>query len=200
MLPSRRTSGREPGPARSHPLVLAPFFAADGAPLGFVHPAEPTHDDFPNQAEALLLETLAELTVVGLEIVQARVLEHAAVVVAEAQRRQLEDLLAASAQVRGYYSLDEVLAEIARAMTTAGGFGRAAIYLLMPGRGSRGRCDLRPQPGRERPTAGEHGDAHGIRSAHATGDACEPVVPVRPPPVPDAPGAQREDEHAGPRQ
>ena len=68
----------------------------------------------------------------GLEIVQARVLEHAAVVVAEAQRRQLEGLLAASAQVRGFYSLDEVLAEIARAMTTAGGFGRAAIYLRMP--------------------------------------------------------------------
>jgi diguanylate cyclase (GGDEF)-like protein len=133
MLPSRKAGGRDPGPARLLPLVFAPFFAADGAPLGFVHPAEPTHDDFPNQPEALLLETLAELTVVGLEIVQARVLEHAAVVVAEAQRRQLEDLLAASAQVRGYYSLDEVLAEIARAMTTAGGFGRAAIYLLMPG-------------------------------------------------------------------
>ena len=53
-------------------------------------------------------------------------------VVAEAQRRQLEDLLAASAQVPGDYSLDEVPGEIARAMTTAGGFGRAAIYLRMP--------------------------------------------------------------------
>jgi len=130
MLPSRKSDA--PGSARSRPLVLAPFFAADGEPRGFLHPAEPTHEDFPTLREALLLETLAELTVVGLEIVQARVLEHAAVVVAEAQRRQLEDLLAASAQVRGYYSLDEVLAEIARAMTTAGGFGRAAIYLLMP--------------------------------------------------------------------
>ena len=65
-------------------------------------------------------------------MVRSRALEHAAVVVVEAQRRQLEDLLAASAQVRGYYSLDEVLGEIARAMTTAGGFGRAAIYLRMP--------------------------------------------------------------------
>jgi diguanylate cyclase (GGDEF)-like protein len=131
MLPSRRSGAS--GRALSSPLVLAPFFGVDGEPLGFVHPAEPTHDDFPTPREAVLLETLAELTVVGLEIVQAKVLEHAAVVVAEAQRRQLEDLLAASAQVRGYYSLDEVLAEIARAMTTAGGFGRAAIYLLMPG-------------------------------------------------------------------
>jgi len=113
-------------------LWLVPLFGADSEPVGLLHPADPRHDDFPTAREALLLETLAELTVVGLEIVQARAVEHAAVVVAEAQRRQLEDLLAASAQVRGYYSLDEVLGEIARAMTTAGGFGRAAIYLRMP--------------------------------------------------------------------
>jgi len=115
------------------PLLLVPLIGADGALLGLVHLAESLREDFPNPREILLLETLAELTVVGLEIVRARVLEHAAVVVAEAQRRQLEELLAASAQVRGYYSLDEVLGGIARAMTTAGGFGRAAIYLRMPG-------------------------------------------------------------------
>ena len=127
-------AGRTAAP-RSHqsdPLLFAPLMGADGEPLGLLYPADPLHDDFPTSREALLLETLAELTVVGLEIVRARALEHAAVVVAEAQRRQLEDLLAASAQVRGYYSLDEVLGEIARAMTTAGGFGRAAIYLRMP--------------------------------------------------------------------
>ena len=117
---------------KSGPLVVGLLVGADGEPVGFLHPSDPTDDDFPTAREALLLEMLAELTVVGLEIVRARVLEHAAVVVAEAQRRQLEDLLAASAQVRGYYSLDEVLGEIARAMTTAGGFGRAAIYLRMP--------------------------------------------------------------------
>ena len=117
----------------SRPLLLVPLVGADGEALGFLHPADPLRDDFPNPREVLLLETLAELTVVGLEIVRARALEHAAVVVAEAQRRQLEELLAASAQVRGYYSLDEVLSGIARAMTSAGGFGRAAIYLRMPG-------------------------------------------------------------------
>lgn len=130
MLPARTAArrSRQPGP-----LVFAPLMGADGEPLGLLCPDDPQRDDFPTSREALLLEMLAELTVVGLEIVRGRVLEHAAVVVAEAQRRQLEDLLAASAQVRGYYSLDEVLGEIARAMTTAGGFGRAAIYLRMPG-------------------------------------------------------------------
>lgn len=130
LLPAR-TSGRRS--RESAPLVLAPLTGAEGEPIGLLHPAEPGHDRFPTSREALLLEMLAELTVVGLEIVRARVLEHAAVVVAEAQRRQLEDLLAASAQVRGYYSLDEVLGEIARAMTTAGGFGHTAIYLRTPG-------------------------------------------------------------------
>ena len=116
----------------SSPLLFAPLVGADGEPLGLINPADPLRGPFPAPRQALLLETLAELTVVGLEIVRARAVERAAVAVAEAQRRQLEDLLSASAQVRGYYSLDEVLSEIARAMTTAGGFTRVAIYLRMP--------------------------------------------------------------------
>ena len=112
--------------------MFAPLIGLDGELLGLLHPADPLNGPFPGPRQTLLLETLAELTVVGLEIVRARAVERAAVAVAEAQRQQLEDLLAASAQVRGYYSLDEVLREIARAMTTAGGFSRAAIYLRMP--------------------------------------------------------------------
>ena len=125
-------SSTAPGSPRSGPLLFAPLIGADGDPLGLLIPADPRSGPFPGPRQALLLETLAALTVVGLEIVRARAVERAALAVAEAQRRQLEDLLAASAQVRGYYSLDEVLREIAQAMTTAGGFRRAAIYLRMP--------------------------------------------------------------------
>lgn len=117
---------------RSCSLVFAPLIGKDGETLGLLNPADPLHGPFPGPRETRLLETLAELIVVGLEIVRARAVERASVAVAQAQRRQLEDLLAASAQVRGYYSLDEVLREIARAMTTAGGFRRAAVYLRMP--------------------------------------------------------------------
>ncbi len=113
-------------------LLFAPLIGADGEPVGLLNPDDPLSGELPTPRQALLLETLAELTVVGLEIVRARAVERATVAVAEAQRRQLEGLLAASAQVRGQFSLDEVLGEIARAMTTAGGFGRAAIYLRMP--------------------------------------------------------------------
>jgi diguanylate cyclase (GGDEF)-like protein len=80
-----------------------------------------------------MLETLAELTVVGLEIVRARATERAARAIAEAQRGQLEALMAASARVRGDMALDQVLQGIARAMSNAGGFLRAAIYLLVGG-------------------------------------------------------------------
>ena len=79
-------------PRRSRPLLFVPLVAVDGSVLGLLHPIDPKGEGGPSPRQALLLETLAELTVVGLEIVQARVLEHAAVVVAEAQRRQLEDL------------------------------------------------------------------------------------------------------------
>ena len=113
-------------------LLLAPLIGADGEAVGYLNPHDPATGELPTARQALLLETLAELTVVGLEIVRARAIERAAVAVAEAQRQQLEGLLAASAQVRGQFSLDEVLSEIAKAMTTAGGFGRAAIYLRMP--------------------------------------------------------------------
>ena len=106
LLPAR-TSGRRSRESAS--ACLAPLVGADGRAARAACIRLTRSRRLPTSREALLLETLAELTVVGLEIVRARVLEHAAVVVAEAQRRQLEDLLAASAQVRGYYSLDEVL-------------------------------------------------------------------------------------------
>ena len=113
-------------------LLFALLLGAAGEPVGLLNPHDPLSGELPTPRQALLLETLAELTVVGLEIVRARAIERAAVAVAEAQRLQLEGLLAASVQVRGQFALDEVLSEIAKAMTTAGGFGRAAIYLRMP--------------------------------------------------------------------
>ncbi len=88
----------------------------------------------PSPRRALLLETLAELTVIGLGIFRMRTLEQASAAVADARHRHLEtlleSLLAAGIRIRGSLALDDVLSEIAVAMTTAGGFGRAAIYLL----------------------------------------------------------------------
>jgi len=112
-------------------LLFAPLVGSDGQAIGFINPDDPLSGELPALEQALMLETLAELTVVGLEIVRARATERAARAVAEAQRTQLEALMAASARVRGDMALDEVLHGIARAMTSAGGFRRAAIYLLV---------------------------------------------------------------------
>jgi len=114
-------------------LLFAPLVGSDGKAIGFINPDDPLSGELPALDQALMLETLAELTVVGLEIVRARATERAARAVAEAQRTQLEVLMRASARVRGDIALDEVLQSIARAMTNAGGFRRAAIYLLVEG-------------------------------------------------------------------
>jgi diguanylate cyclase (GGDEF)-like protein len=111
-------------------LLFAPLIGSDGEAIGFINPDDPLSGDLPVPEQALMLETLAELTVVGLEIVRARSTERAARAIAEEQRTQLEALMAASARVRGDMAIDEVLQSIVRAMSNAGGFNRAAIYLL----------------------------------------------------------------------
>ena len=113
-------------------LLLVPMVDGTGRTVGFFSPDDPLSGDLPSTAEALLLESLVELTEIGLETVRARSEAQRALAVAEAQRGQLEALLVASVQVRGRGALGEVLGEIARSMTEAAGFRRAAIYTLEP--------------------------------------------------------------------
>jgi len=118
-----------------HPaaLLLAPLVAADGRVIGFINPDDPLSGRLPSTGEIAVLEAFAHLAVVALEVVRGRAAERSRLQVADAQRRQLEGLLAAGASVRGHLALGDVLSEIALAMTGAGGFRRAAIYLLDAG-------------------------------------------------------------------
>ena len=122
----------EEGSWRRGSLLLAPMVDGAGRTVGFFSPDDPVSGDLPTVAEALLLESLVELTEIGLETVRSRNEAQRALAVAEAQRGQLEALLVASVQVRGRGALGEVLGEIARSMTEAAGFRRAAIYTLEP--------------------------------------------------------------------
>ena len=114
-------------------LLFAPLVDPAGRVIGFLNPDDPLSGELPPAEQGLMLETLAELTVVGLQVIRARAIERAARAVAEAQRGQLEALMVASTRVRGEVALDEVLQGIAGAMTNAGGFRRAAIYLVVDG-------------------------------------------------------------------
>lgn len=111
-------------------LLIVPVLDEAGTVIGFLSPDDPKSGNLPNDAEALLLGGLAEVTAVALQSVTSREVARQALAVAEAQRRQLEDLLTASVAVRGHGGLDEVLREIVQAMTTAAGFTRAAVYLI----------------------------------------------------------------------
>jgi diguanylate cyclase (GGDEF)-like protein len=113
-------------------LLFVPMADASDRIVGFINPDDPLSGNLPDLSEALLLESLAEMTQVGLEAAQARSDAQRALAVAEAQRGQLEALLTASVEVRDRAALDEVLGGIAVAMTTAAGFRRAVIYLLEP--------------------------------------------------------------------
>lgn len=113
-------------------LLLVPMIDGAGRTVGFFSPDDPLSGDLPSPSEALLLESLVELTEIGLETVRARAESQRSLAVAEAQRGQLEALLTASVQVRGRAALAEVLGEIAGAMAGAAGFRRAAVYTLEP--------------------------------------------------------------------
>ena len=109
--------------------------AEDGSHLGFVNPDDLSGSGPPDGFEALLLGTLTEIAALGLELRRADAARRRSAAVAQAQRRQLEDLIAASLEVRGEGALDDALADIARAMATAVGFRRAAVYLMDGGAG-----------------------------------------------------------------
>jgi diguanylate cyclase (GGDEF)-like protein len=110
-------------------VLWAPMVADDGSHLGFVSVC-PGGDKPPGPAAALLLEVLAEIAALSVERRGVEAGEQRSAAKAEAHRRQLEDLIAASLEVRGEAALDDVLADIARAMVSGVGFKRAAIYLL----------------------------------------------------------------------
>lgn len=120
------------------PLLWAPMLGEGGGHVGFVNVRCGPGSGLPSPTDALVLETLAEITALGLDLERSSADERRCALSAEAERRQLENLISAGLQVRGEAGLDGVLADIARSMVSAVGFARAAIYLVdgtpgMPG-------------------------------------------------------------------
>lgn len=116
-------------------LILVPLVDREASVIGYLNPDRSTAQPPPTTEEALMLETLAQLAVVALDTARSRAAERRQRELAESRQRQLEALLRASATIRSTLRLDDVLTEIAAAMTGPGGFRRIAIYLLDPATG-----------------------------------------------------------------
>lgn len=110
-------------------LLFIPLLGLDGEVMGFLNPDDPIDGGLPMRGQIAVLEAFGHQAVTALQIVRGRAAERDRARAAEAQRRQLEGFLRASASVRGSLQLDEVLQQIADAMTGAGGFEGAVIYL-----------------------------------------------------------------------
>jgi len=110
-------------------LLLVPLLDLTGDVVGFLNPDDPCDGRLPGQGQIAVLEAFAHLAVVALQVVRGRADERARAHRAEAERRHLAALLQAMTSVRGSLRLDEVLQQIAGAMTSAAEFDIAIVYL-----------------------------------------------------------------------
>ena len=110
-------------------LLFVPLLDLDGEVLGFLHPDDPRDGRRPGPGQLAGLEAFAHLAVVALQVVRGRAAARVRAQRAEAERRQLAGLLQAMTSVRGSLRLDEVLQQIAGALTSAAEFGSAIVYL-----------------------------------------------------------------------
>src|SRR5579872_820259 len=110
------------------PLVFITVRDDRANPIGLILVGNPATRRLPAPHTRVTLELLAHAAAGALLSIQQRRAEEARIRTVETQKRQLEALLEASAQVHGL-NLDEVLQRIARTMTADGGFQRAAVYL-----------------------------------------------------------------------
>ena len=125
-----RTEPSAPSPEwQAGSLLIVPLLDIDGAAIGYLNPDNPLDGRLPGRGQIAVLETFAHLAVAALEVVRGRAAERTRVQQVEEVQRQLAGLLHAAATVRGSLQLDEILQQIAIAMTSAGGFGGAATYL-----------------------------------------------------------------------
>ena len=117
------------GEWRTGALLFIPLLGLDGEIMGFLNPDDPLDGVLPARGQIEVLEAFAHQAVTALHVVRGRAAERERARGVEAQRRQLEGLLQASASVRGSLQLDDVLQQIAVAMTGAAEFAIAVIYL-----------------------------------------------------------------------
>jgi len=129
-----------------HPrsLLMAPLYRPGNEIFGVVFSDDPLDGRIPDSSRAILISALAHLASLTIQLHESRSYADAQLRILRAQRQRLEDLFRASSEVQRAQRLEEVLQTSADAVTHAGGFKRAAIYLR-----SGDRLELRVTSGVE---------------------------------------------------
>jgi len=129
-----------------HPrsLLMAPLYRPGNEIFGVVFSDDPLDGRIPDSSRAILISALAHFASLTIQLHESRSYADAQLRILRAQRQRLEDLFRASSEVQRAQRLEEVLQTSADAVTHAGGFKRAAIYLR-----SGDRLELRVTSGVE---------------------------------------------------
>jgi GAF domain-containing protein len=129
-----------------HPrsLLMAPLYRPGNEIFGVVFSDDPLDGRIPDSSRAILISALAHFASLTIQMHESRSYADAQLRILRAQRQRLEDLFRASSEVQRAQRLEEVLQTSADAVTHAGGFKRAAIYLR-----SGDRLELRVTSGVE---------------------------------------------------
>jgi len=125
-------------------LLMAPLYRPGNEIFGVVFPDDPLDGRVPDTTRAMLISALAHFASLTIQLHESRSYADAQLRILRAQRQRLEDLFRASSEVQRARQLEEILQTSADAVTHAGGFKRAAIYLR-----SGDRLELRVTSGVE---------------------------------------------------
>ncbi len=123
--PSARSSEWHP---RS--LLFVPLLDPSGSTLGALNPDDPLDGKIPTRERAILLETMASMASLAIQLNRSRAQAASQVRVLDAERKRLIDLFQRSTAIQREHHLDSVLRTTVQAITAAGGFQRCTVLLL----------------------------------------------------------------------
>jgi len=125
--PSARSSEWHP---RS--LLFVPLLDPSGNSLGCLNPDDPLDGRVPTRERAVLLETMASMASLAIQLHRSRAQAASQVRILDAERKRLIDLFQRSTAIQREHRLDNVLRSTVQSITAAGGFQRCAVLLLNP--------------------------------------------------------------------
>ena len=110
-------------------MLLVPLYRPPHLLFGLLLPEDPSNGEPPSPIVAVLLSTLASFASLSIQLLESRIHGEVQRGILNAQRQRIAQVYRASGAVRRAGQLQAMLQATADAVTEAGGFGRAVIYL-----------------------------------------------------------------------